>query len=502
MSLRDRLRSLGGNPSPSPPREAPPAAPDDHEETAPTCHSERSEGPAPSGDALTPALSQRERTEEGAGSSAYGPQNDSSGRWRTSSGLGWGLRSAPPSQRRSLRWAYPIEEVVEGDYQSTLDGPCFVVEQRYPISYPHGRFSLRSVLDLPPAVAVFWARDESLLAFDPRRAVFLDLETTGLAGGTGTYAFLVGLGQVEGEEFRLRQFFLREYGDERPLLLAVNEALAAGDSLVTFNGKCFDWPLLETRYVYSRMRPALSDPLHLDLLYPARRLWRHRLESCALGSLERNVLGIERHGDVPGWLIPSLYFQYLTERDARPLRSVFEHNRLDLLSLAALAGLFGQLGPGAAGFVDYLEGADHYGRGRALEEAGHLEESILSYERALQHELAPEVQQQTLARLSFVYKRLRQSEQAVDIWQRLVSARGASALWPCLELAKYYEHQARDYVRAEEMALRALAALELRWDTHKQTRAREELEHRLRRIRGKRGQTSPPAPLLAGEGSE
>jgi len=422
MSLRDRLRSLGG------------------------------EKPG-STNALAPTLSHRER-EHG--------------------------------ERGPARWAWPIESVVDGDHYPTSEGTCFVVEHRYPVSQPHGRFSLQSVLELPPEMAVFWCRDEALWGFDPRRAIFLDLETTGLAGGTGTYAFLVGLGWVEDEEFCLRQYFLREYSEERPLLLAVNEALGRGETLITYNGKCFDWPLLETRFVYSRLRPSLSDPLHMDLLYPARRLWRHRLESCSLSSLEQNVLGVEREGDVPGWLIPTLYFRYLTERDARPLRSVFEHNRLDLLSLATLAGLFGQLGPGMTAEPGYLRGPDYYGLGRALEDAGRLEECTVCYERALQGELPQAMKEQTLARLSLVYKRLRQSQQAIDIWHRLASRHDAGALWPCIELAKYYEHQAHDYRMAEEMALRALRALELRWSASSQAQDRADLMRRLHRIRSKR----------------
>jgi uncharacterized protein len=396
-----------------------------------------------------------------------------------------------------VTWAHPIEAVVEGEYQQTAAGPCYCVERRYPIDSPHGKLSLGGMLEMPPEIASFWGRDESLMGFDPRKAAFLDLETTGLAGGTGTYAFMVGIGQVVGDEFRVRQFFLREYGEERAQLAAVNEALSESDSLVTFNGKCFDWPLLSDRFTYSRLRPALSDPLHLDLLYPARRLWRHRLESRSLGSLEQNILGIYREDDTPGWLIPSLYFQYVTERDARPLRGVFDHNRLDLLSLAALMGLFGQLGPrlcrpdGWRVHPDVeaiLGGADHYGLGRALEDAGHLEESALSYERALQHEMSDALRDQVLSRLSLLYKRLRQSDQAVDIWARMLEAGGPSALWPCVELAKHYEHKEKDYARAEEMVLRALAALKRVPGLGYAARAkeREELEHRLGRLRKKR----------------
>jgi uncharacterized protein YprB with RNaseH-like and TPR domain len=167
--------------------------------------------------------------------------------------------------------------------------------------------------------------------------LFLDLETTGLAGGTGTYAFLVGLGRITPEGFHLRQHFLGDLAAERELLAALAPELEAAPLLVTYNGKLFDAPLLETRYRLARMRWPLEERPHLDLLYPARRLWKLRCGSARLLDLEQMILGHARAEDVPGSLIPHLYFDYLRGGDARPLEVVFRHNAEDLLTLAALA---------------------------------------------------------------------------------------------------------------------------------------------------------------------
>src|SRR5690606_37808519 len=166
------------------------------------------------------------------------------------------------------------------------------------------------------------------------------LETTGLSRGTGTYAFLVGVGRFVEGDFRLRQFFMRDYDDEYPMLEALRAELAEAEAIVTFNGRSFDWPLLETRSTMNRLRlPRLP---HLDLLYPARRLWRPIIGGCRLSELEGAVLGLERHDDVPGYLIPQLYFDFLQTGDATPLTGVLVHNRLDILSMAALVGYVGQ----------------------------------------------------------------------------------------------------------------------------------------------------------------
>src|SRR5713101_9404852 len=195
------------------------------------------------------------------------------------------------------------------------------------------------------------SRDEALsrrtraALADPEKWLFLDTETTGLAGGTGTYAFLVGLAWWDAGGLQVEQFFMRDLDEEHSLLLELSERMSKRPVLVTFNGKSFDWPLLETRYRMTRAIASCTPKLHFDLLHPARQLWRPRLGSVRLKELERHVLGDEnralewsRHDDIDSSLIPQMYFYYLRGGPAEPLAGIFRHNQMDLRGLAALAG--------------------------------------------------------------------------------------------------------------------------------------------------------------------
>ena len=213
-------------------------------------------------------------------------------------------------------------------------GTVYLAEEWWPLDHRHGRLPLQDALALPAPALPRLA--PGLSAPDLVGAAFIDVETTGLVGGTGTYVFLVGIGTFEEGSFRLRQFFLADLRGETAMLAAVAEVLAGCRSLVSFNGRRFDVPLLETRLTLSRLPPSASGLPHLDLLYPARRLYRRRLPSCRLASLEAALLGLEREDDVPGWAIPPLYFDYVRGGRAEPLRAVFRHNALDILSLARL----------------------------------------------------------------------------------------------------------------------------------------------------------------------
>ncbi|MBE3072701.1 MAG: ribonuclease H-like domain-containing protein, partial [Acidobacteria bacterium] len=259
---------------------------------------------------------------------------------------------------------------VLGASRWTVDGAdCLVVEREYPADLRYGVMPIGEYAEAS-ARAI---RGLDLLGGDtgdlladadsPRetlgRQLFFDLETTGLAGGAGTYAFLVGFGYFQGTTFQTRQFFLADYADERYLLRAVSEFVERARGLVTFNGRTFDLPLIATRYSMQRLRSPFEELPHVDMLHPARRLWRRRRQassdrsgwpdpagtgggeyaSCALGALERAILDVARVGDVPGAEIPARYFDYIRRGDATPLVDVFEHNRLDLLSLAALTSI-------------------------------------------------------------------------------------------------------------------------------------------------------------------
>ena len=294
---------------------------------------------------------------------------------------------------------------------------------------------------------------------DPTRLVFLDTETTGLAGGTGTCAFLIGIGNVEGMKFVVRQFFLRDYPEEKAMLEALAETLEACEGIVTFNGKTFDVPLLETRYALARMKSPLDRLVHFDALHPARRLWKLRLESCKLTDLEDAILGINREGDVPGSEIPAIYFDYLRSGDARGLQPVFYHNALDVVSLAALTvELARALGEGRAEALG--SPLDLFSLSRILGTAGSKDKSISTCRQALAGGLPLPVESLALKHLAAEFKRKRQHESAIELWLELSRREPPLAVEALEELAIHSEHHLRDLRQALEFTLAGLARLE------------------------------------------
>src|SRR2546427_3665000 len=219
--------------------------------------------------------------------------------------------------RRPRRPAAPTaHEVLGGELVETGAGPLLMVRRAYPLTPFHGRQPLASAFAAPLDLLSAVSRAE-VPARDPRGLLFLDTETTGLAGGTGTYAFLVGVGRLDGDRVVVAQYFMRDFDEEPALLAALVPLLEQAAGIVTFNGSGFDLPLLETRFVLARRRwPALLP--HLDLLRPARRVFTARCAHCRLTTLEREAIGLEREGDVPGVQIPALYFDFLRSRRAPP----------------------------------------------------------------------------------------------------------------------------------------------------------------------------------------
>jgi uncharacterized protein YprB with RNaseH-like and TPR domain len=280
-------------------------------------------------------------------------------------------------------------------------------------------------------------------AADAEKWLFLDTETTGLAGGTGTYAFLVGAGWLEDDRFVVVQHFMRDLDEEPALLAALAPLLDRASGFVTFNGSGFDVPLLETRFILGRRRWPTTLP-HVDLMWPARRVWAARFVNCRLGTLEREVLGHVRDEDVAGALIPSLYFDFIRRRHAAPLAPVFTHNRHDVLSLVALLGWLGHaLANGGHGVDD---GLDLAGLGR-LWERSDPERAAACYRGALASGLPAPAAHVVRLRLADWEKRGAQWEAACALWE----AAAAGATFdprPWVELAKYHEHRARNAAAA------------------------------------------------------
>lgn len=349
-----------------------------------------------------------------------------------------------------------VHHLLPGFWQDTPSGRVFVIERRFELEHRHGRLPLGHGLTSPTHLWARIGRAPELEGVDPRRVVFLDTETTGLAGGSGTIPFLVGIGHFLDGHFRLRQYFLSDLAQEAAMLRALIDYLDDFEAVVTFNGKTFDLPLIETRLVLARMRRQLTELPHLDLLHPARRIYRDRLESCRLGMLETRLLGLERHEDVPGHEIPSLYFRYLRTRRFRALLPIFEHNALDVLSLVTLTVHLARLFGGELS----LSAGDRLALGRSCEGEGRHDEALAHYEAALALELAEGERRDCEKRLSLLLKRLGRLEEAAGLWATVAGRDGNRELYPLIELAMYHERVTRDLPAARQLTERALLLLE------------------------------------------
>ena len=402
---------------------------------------------------------------------------------------------ATTRQRQPRRANRPLEDLVSGRVVENARGRFLLVEKDRSLEALHGAVPLARLLAASPRTVAILAGEPDFASFDLSRSVFLDTETTGMAGGTGTAAFLVGLGFVREGRFVVRQYFMRDYDEEAALLHALAEDLSGFSALVTFNGKMFDIPLLEARFRLNRARFPLAAAAHLDLLHPARRLWKARLSSCRLVHLEAQLLGLEREGDVPGEEIPRVYFDFIRGGDAALLARVFEHNRLDIVSLAALSAL-------ACEWVEEgraEEPRDVLSLARVLERAEDRERSGAEYRRALQVSrpgLDDSVRRASLARLAARAKRGGDVLAAVEYWQQAVDAGELAAF---RELAVLHEHYRRDLGAALEVVERGLASLleasatasHLTRDLHHR---RERLRRRLAKRARRQTEDTPDAP--------
>ncbi len=395
-----------------------------------------------------------------------------------------GVHRGAQAIQRPRRRCKPIEALIPGEIVHTSQGSFFLHSESYPCDYSHGAHSLADLLRFPPAVAARLARDGRLAGVDPTRIAFVDTETTGLAGGTGTYVFLVGVGTFEAGGFTIRQFFMRDFDEEPAQMEALGELLDACEAVVSFNGKQFDLPLIETRFVMTRQAPRLIGAPHLDLLPTARVFWKHRLESCALSSLEAHVLGVERtQEDVPGWLIPGLYLDYVRGGDASEMPRIFYHNAQDILSLVTLAACQCALLTLPLPPVDDVPGEDLYGLGRFLHDLGEVERAEAALAQAASTSRVPGVREAAMRDLAFLLKRQERRPEALAWWQALAETAGAA--YACEELAKHYEWHDADLPQALAWTERALALVEAWPPSTGRTQALADLDHRRERLRAK-----------------
>ena len=377
-------------------------------------------------------------------------------------------KSRPRPSARSL------EALLEGTVEETERGRLLVVRRRFAVDHRHGAQPLLAAREAAPAALALLSRAGGVPA-DGRRLLYLDTETTGLAGGTGTYAFLVGVGFFDGDAFEVRQFFMRDLDEEPALLTALETMFRQFDGFVTYNGSGFDLPLLETRFVLGRRRFP-GEGFHVDLLGPARRLWSARLDDCRLGTVERIILRFIRENDLPGALIPTVYFEYLRRKRPEGLPRVFEHNRHDILSLAALTGWVADAVVRAP--VPDVGAEALAGLGRLLE-ATEPARSLACYRMALDAGLPTPFRERLLLRLAHGEKRRARWDEARELWEAAARAPRDFDPRPWEEIAKLHEHRRRDLTAARMVVEQAL-------DLARRHRASERVlaafEHRRERL--------------------
>ena len=387
-----------------------------------------------------------------------------------------------------------VGEVLGGRAARNEFGECLVIDRRYESDRWHGDVRI-SDCELG-SIEGLQLLEPGLASADHRRTVFIDLETTGLSGGAGTVAFLVGCGFYDLGAFQVRQFLLTSYAAERALLSAVAEFFDDAELIVTYNGKTFDVPVMETRWLFHRMEMPLDGVPHFDALHTARRLWKSRTDDpaeggCRLSTLERLLFDVRRVGDVGGFEIPSRFFQFMRSGDPRPLEPVLEHNRLDLVSLAAVTARAVKMIEEGADACD--DGAQALAVGRIFERAGLLARADECYRRAVMFD-KPDVRCEGLYRLALRRRRERRFAEAADYWRAIVDATESRAAKRSPQLAAlrefavealaiHHEHRERDLQTARELAVFALEELE---ETVGQNHRRSEgYRHRLARLERK-----------------
>ena len=387
-----------------------------------------------------------------------------------------------------------IVELLDGEMAENRFGRFVLVRKRFDQSKLSRKIKLSSSWDIN---GEFLARicssrksgtkEAHRIPFDLKETVFIDCETTGLAGGVGTYAFLVGLGYLNQEEFWVEQYFMQDFHQEGAILSAIAERLGGFKFLVSFNGKCYDLPLLENRFVINRMDFDPASWAHFDLLFPCRRLWKRRIGECSLSNIEQKILEVRREIDVPSFMVPQIYFDYLRSGEAEPMVSVFHHNVYDILSLLKLFVLIDQALKDFS-LSEIEDPIDLYSLGRIHQNLGNCQASVRCFKQALSENLPPQWQLEISVSLAFVYKKTGCMEEAVRIWQKLSEGDLPFSLSVHEELAKYYEHKRKDYLKASFFVDKAISYLStessLSYDPTCQARL-DSLEYRKSRLKRK-----------------
>ncbi len=394
-------------------------------------------------------------------------------------GVQVGTNQIPTPSHKSTS-AQSLVDVLSGSWESTTRGDCFVVRKNIPPETVHGQVKLSG----PPDMIFFeqLTQLKGISKVPPESFLFIDTETTGLSGGAGTYAFLIGAAKYKKDSLHFAQFFLQDPASESAQLAALESFSANSKIIISYNGKSFDLPRIKTRYRYHGWPDPFDEIYHLDLLHFVRRLWKSQLPSCTLSDLETQILGLQRNNlDIPGWKVSDHFFEYLHTNDPTPLENVFYHNEVDVISLAALLDylshrLSSPLDGKYENFTDLISIGKYFYSLRLYEQTKHVLLAALSN---------PEFSDESVLLgklcLASTFKKTGDYSAAAPIWKECAEMGSFEAL---IELAKYAEHNLADIETAIHWTLSAIDSLHS-FPPDKQSILSHQLDHRLQRLKHK-----------------
>jgi uncharacterized protein len=372
---------------------------------------------------------------------------------------------------------HPIENVIQGEWLHDQFGDLYKVNNLFSFEYQHGNGGLKREVIFSKLLEVTKIENRSLKL---EEILFIDTETTGLSGGTGTMVFLVGLGYFTKTGFIIEQYFLDDPINEMELINVLNSTLQKYRMLVSYNGSSFDLPLLRTRFLINRVEPPFNHFQHLDLLHLSRKLWKLRLPTIKLHDVETEILNfIREEEEVPGWMVPQIYFDFIRNRDARPLKGVFYHNSMDVLSLAVIFIYISELlsDPVAK---SQLNRFDLLSIARLFQDNGLLEESTILYKISLERGLPSELSNKILFRYGQICKRLSQPQMALVFWQQAYENGDIAS---AIQISKYYEHEKLKYDDAMQWAINCQKLIEFNYsDNQPNAEINKALKKRIKRL--------------------
>ncbi|UCE25609.1 MAG: ribonuclease H-like domain-containing protein [Candidatus Zixiibacteriota bacterium] len=351
--------------------------------------------------------------------------------------------SDPPQLKPAPVRYQTLAKAVGGKLVSDRAGSYCVINTVYASGYSHGRFRMNRKRHKVLPRSAFTAQGEDG-EVKVKKMVFIDTETTGL-GGAGVVPFLVGCGSVTSRGFEIRQYLLPDYADEAAMLESLVNEFGSDRTIVSYNGAAFDLPLIRDRMIINRAATDIEYDYHIDLLHSARRIFRRRLKDCSLTNVEERLFGFKRADDIPGYLIPSVYFEWLSEENTDLMMDVVEHNRLDILSLYFLVRYVAEVHTTEGGVLDEVDDLYSLSRVFGRRKETNLVRQVFSKIDALDPSgLADDI----VLYHAMNFKRLGDYTAAVPMWQALSPNESKEGYWANLELAKYFEHREKDPARA------------------------------------------------------